>query len=47
VKVGKRTAKFEDKMDGREECRIVECEDKRIKHGEGEREILSKRWVCQ
>jgi hypothetical protein len=44
--VGKRTAKFEDKMDGREECRIV-VEDKRIKHGEGEREILSKRWVCQ
>jgi hypothetical protein len=23
VKAGKRTAKFEDKMDGREECRIL------------------------
>jgi hypothetical protein len=23
VKVGKRAAKFEDKMDGREECRIL------------------------
>jgi hypothetical protein len=47
VKAGKRAAKFEDKMDGREECRIVtECW--REKHGEEEeREILSKKRVCQ
>jgi hypothetical protein len=38
VKEGKRGAKFEDKMDGKEEK----------KHGqEGEREIISEKRVCQ
>jgi hypothetical protein len=39
VKV-KRAAKFEDKTDRREECRILpECwREKKKKHGEGERE---------
>jgi hypothetical protein len=41
VKAGKRAAKFEDKMDGREECRILtECwTEKKKKQSEGEREI--------
>jgi hypothetical protein len=44
VKAGKRTAKFEDKMDGREECRILtEC----WREKNTEREILSKKRVCQ
>jgi hypothetical protein len=50
VKAGKRAAKFEDKMDGREECRILmECwREKKKKQGEaGEREILSEKRVCQ
>jgi hypothetical protein len=35
VKVGKRAAKFEDKMDGREECRIVtECWKEKEKNKE-------------
>jgi hypothetical protein len=36
VKAGKRAAKFEDKMDGREECRILtECwREKKKKHRE-------------
>jgi hypothetical protein len=40
VKAGKRAAKFENKMEGREECRILtECwREKKKKHGEkGER----------
>jgi hypothetical protein len=39
VKIGKRTAKFEVKMGGREECLILtECWRKEKKHGkEGER----------
>jgi hypothetical protein len=46
----KRAAKFEDKMDEREDCRILtECwREKKKKHGEeGEREILSEKRVCQ
>jgi hypothetical protein len=45
VKAGKRAAKFEDKMDGREESRILtEClREKKEKHGEeGEREIPTR-----
>jgi hypothetical protein len=40
VKAGKRAAKFEDKLDGREECRILtECwREKKKKHRERERE---------
>jgi hypothetical protein len=42
-------AKFEDKMDGREKCRILtECWKEKKKHREkGEREILPERRVCQ
>jgi hypothetical protein len=50
VKAGKRAAKCEDKIDGREECRILtDCwREKKKKHGEeGEREILSQKRVCQ
>jgi hypothetical protein len=49
VTVGKRAAKFEDKMDGREECRILtECWRERKKHGEeGERKLLPEKLVCQ
>jgi hypothetical protein len=37
-KAGKRTAKFEDKMDGREECRILtECLRKRTRRKRRER----------
>jgi hypothetical protein len=44
VKAGKRTAKIEDKMDGREECRILtEC----WREKNTEREILSKKRVYQ
>jgi hypothetical protein len=44
IKAGKRAAKFEDKMDGREECRILtECWRKK-KHGkEREREKYHQR----
>jgi hypothetical protein len=44
VKAGKRAAKLEDKMDGREECRILtECWREKKKHGEeGEREKYSQ-----
>jgi hypothetical protein len=45
VKVTKRAAKFEDKMDGREQSRILaEClREKKKKHGEeGEREIPTR-----
>jgi hypothetical protein len=46
VKAGKRAAKFEDKMDGREECRILtECWREKKKHREGEREILPEKRV--
>jgi hypothetical protein len=49
VKAGKRAAKFEDKMDGWEECRILteywRAKKKTVE--EGEREILSEKWVCQ
>jgi hypothetical protein len=49
VTAGKRAAKFEDKMDGREECRILtECWRERKKHGEeGERKLLPEKLVCQ
>jgi hypothetical protein len=49
VKAGKRTAKFEDQMDGREECKILtECWREKKKHGEeGERKILSEKRVCE
>jgi hypothetical protein len=42
VKAGKTSAKFEDKMDGREECRILtECW--REKKKKTRREILSEK----
>jgi hypothetical protein len=49
VKVGKREAKIENKMDGSEECRILtECWREKKKHGEeGERKILSEKRVCE
>jgi hypothetical protein len=50
VKAGKRAAKFKDKMDGKEKCRILRgCRrEKKKKHGEeGEREILPGEWVFQ
>jgi hypothetical protein len=49
VNAGKRAAKFEEKMDGREECRILaEYWKEGKKHGEeGEREILPEERVCQ
>jgi hypothetical protein len=50
VKAGKRSANFEDKMDGRKEWRILtECwREKKTRHGEeGAREILLEKWVCQ
>jgi hypothetical protein len=50
VKPGQKAAKFENKIDGREECRIVtECwKEKKKKHREeGEKEILSEKRVCQ
>jgi hypothetical protein len=42
VKAGKRAAKFEDKMDGREECRILTaCHREKKKPGEeGERNTI-------
>jgi nucleosome binding factor SPN SPT16 subunit len=44
VRAGKRAGKLEDKMEGRER----NARKKRKKHGkEGEREILSEKWVCQ
>jgi hypothetical protein len=49
VKAGKRKAKFDDKMDGREECRILtKCwrEKKKNTGKKDEREILPKEWVC-
>jgi hypothetical protein len=49
VKAGKRAAKFEDRMDGKEECRtLTECWREKKKHGEeGQREILPEKRVCQ
>jgi hypothetical protein len=49
VKAGKRKAKFEEKMDGREECRVLtECWGERKKNREKrEREILPEKRVCQ
>jgi hypothetical protein len=51
VKAGKRAAKYEEKMDGREECSILrECwiEKKKTEKKEGEREgeILPEERVC-
>jgi hypothetical protein len=48
VKSGKRAEKFEDKMDGREECRILteRWREKKKKHREeGEREMLPEKRV--
>jgi hypothetical protein len=46
VKAGKRAAMFEDKLDGREKCRILtECWREK-KHGE-EEERVSEKLVCQ
>jgi hypothetical protein len=44
-----RAAKFEDKMDGREECKILtECwREKKKKLWRREREILSEKQVCE
>jgi hypothetical protein len=52
VKPKKRAAKFEDKMDGREECSILiepwrENKKKHREEGEREREIRSEKRVCQ
>jgi hypothetical protein len=50
MKVGKRPAKFKDKMDGREECRILTeyWREKKKKSGEeGEKKILSEKRVWQ
>jgi hypothetical protein len=49
VKGGKRAAKFENKMDGREECRILtEClKGKKKTRRKREREILSEKRVRQ
>jgi hypothetical protein len=49
VKAVKRKAKFEEKMDGREECRVLtECWGERKKNREKrEREILPEKRVCQ
>jgi hypothetical protein len=51
VKAGKRVAKFDDKMYGREKCMILtECWRERKKNTgkkEGDREILSEKRVCQ
>jgi hypothetical protein len=42
VKAGKRAGKFEDKTEGREECRILtECKEKRKNTEKKEREVLS------
>jgi hypothetical protein len=45
MKAGKRAAKFEDKMNGREECRITRARwrEKKKKHGEKEREKYYQR----
>jgi hypothetical protein len=45
MKVGKRPAKFKDKMDGREECRILtECwREKKKKRAEKERKKYCQR----
>jgi hypothetical protein len=42
VKAGKKVAKFKDKMDGREECKIVTEYWRKKKHGEE-----GEKWVCQ
>jgi hypothetical protein len=49
VKAGKKAAKFEDKMDGREEFRILTecCREKKKKHTEKEREKYYQKRVCQ
>jgi hypothetical protein len=50
VKAGKKAAKFEEKMNGREKCRIlIECwrEKNKKRRKEGEREILSEKPVCR
>jgi hypothetical protein len=45
VKEGKRGAKFEDKVDGREECRkLTECWREKKKN---ERKIVPEEQVCQ
>jgi hypothetical protein len=41
VKAGKRAGKFEDKTEGREECRILtECREKKKYREEGERSTI-------
>jgi hypothetical protein len=48
VKEGKRAAKFEDKMKGREECRMPKkCWRKKKQGEEGEREISPEKRVGQ
>jgi hypothetical protein len=48
VKAEKRVAKFEDKMDGREECRILTERWRKKEQGEEEeRGIQSEKRVCQ
>jgi hypothetical protein len=53
VKAGKTVAKFENKMDGREESRILtECwrekkKNEEKKEREREREVLSEERICQ
>jgi hypothetical protein len=51
VKAGKRAPKFEDKMDGRKDCRtLTECpreKKKNTEKKEREREILPEERVCQ
>jgi hypothetical protein len=49
VKVGKKAAKFEDKMDGRDRVHDTNgmLERKEKEHGEGKREILPQKRVCQ
>jgi hypothetical protein len=49
VKAEERAAKFEDKINRREECRILtECwREKKKNMKKKEREILSEKWVRQ
>jgi hypothetical protein len=48
VKARKRAARFEVKMDGREECRILtECWREKKQNMEKEGEILPEERVCQ
>jgi hypothetical protein len=49
MKTNKRAADFEEKMDGREECRILtECWREKKKNKEKkEKEVLPEERVCQ